>query len=108
VPVTVPVVANVNPVGVVYVPLPLTVTVSVSTVTLLGSWRVNVIVPVGLLPSERVAESLRVTDDVPNVTELGLAVVESAVIAGVGVGVGVGVGLVIDLHFPSLPASKIL
>ena len=40
--------------------MPVTVTVSVSTVVLLYT-RVNVIVPVGLLPAESTAESFSVT-----------------------------------------------
>jgi len=69
------------------VPLPVTVTVSVSTVVLLYT-SVNVMVPVGLIPSESTAESFRVTpmkatflpgcaEDVPRMTELGLGEVES-------------------------------
>ena len=82
-----PVVGNVYPVGVEYVPLPLTVTVSVSTVALLYI-SVNVIVPVGLFPADRKAVSFSLTpttatflcdcaEDAPRVTELGLGDVES-------------------------------
>src|SRR5215472_1912503 len=73
-PVTPAVVGRVNPVGVVYFPSSFTVTVSVSTVAPLKV-SVNVIVPMGMIPPVRTAESLSVVGALPNVTLAGLGVV---------------------------------
>ncbi len=79
-PVTVPVVGSVKPVGVVYVPLPLTVTVSVSTGVVPPLWNsVKVIVPVGLKPPASVAVSVKVTALGPSVTVVGMGAVVSVV-----------------------------